>query len=84
MELTGISNQIIDFQKASFDQVFTGVTAMQEYSEKVMDDLLNQSPWVGEESKKSINDSVKIFKSMTEEYKKAVDQGFVELKKIVA
>ena len=83
MELTGLTKQIIDFQKASFDHAFSGVTAMQEYSENVMDDFLSQSPWMGEESKKPINDSAKLFKSMTEEYKKAVHQGFVELEKIV-
>lgn len=83
MELTGMTKQIIDFQKASFDYAFSGAMTLQEYSENVMDGLLSQSPWVNEESKKPMSASVQIVKSVTEEYKKAVHQGFAELEKIV-
>lgn len=83
MELTGMTRQIIDFQKASFDYALSGAITLQEYSENVMDSLLSQSPWVNEESKKPMNESVQILKSVTEEYKKVVHQGFADLEKIV-
>ena len=83
MELTGITKQIIDFQKASFDQTFAGVTALHDYSENLMDGLLSQAPWVNEESKKPVSESMKFVKSAREEYKKAVHQGFAELEKLV-
>jgi len=83
MELTGMTKQIIDFQKASFDQTFAGVTALQDYSENLMDGLLSQAPWINEESKKPISDSMKIVKSAREEYKKAVYKGFAEFEKLV-
>lgn len=83
MEMTEITRQIIDFQKASFDYAFSGAITLQEYSENLMDGLLSQSPWLNEESKKPMNASVHILKSVTEEYKKAVHQGFAELEKLV-
>lgn len=83
MELTGMTKQIIDFQKASFDQTFASITAFQDYSENVMDGFMNQSPWINEESKKPISASMQFVKSAREEYKKAVYQGFAELEKLV-
>ena len=83
MELTGITKQIIDFQKASFDQTFAGITAFQDYSENLMDGLMSQSPYINEESKNPISASMKMIKSAREEYKKAVYQGFAELEKLV-
>jgi hypothetical protein len=83
MELTGMTKQIIDFQKASFDQTFAGVTALQDYSENLMDGLMSQAPWINEESKKPISASMKIVKSAREEYKKVVYKGFAELEKLV-
>ncbi|MCP3889600.1 MAG: hypothetical protein GY702_12115 [Desulfobulbaceae bacterium] len=83
MEMTGFTKQIIDFQKTSFNQTYAGVTALQDYSETVMDTIVSQTPWINEESMKPVNDSIKIMKSAREEYKKAVDQGFIELEKLV-
>lgn len=83
MELTGMTKQIIDFQKASFDQIFAGVSALHDFSENLMDGFLNQAPWINEESKKPISDSMKFVKNAREDYKKAVYQGFAELEKLV-
>ncbi|MFW2365055.1 MAG: hypothetical protein ACN4GW_01455 [Desulforhopalus sp.] len=83
MELTGMTKQLINFQKSTFNHAFSGAIALQDYSENLMGTILSQSPWLNEESKKPICDSVKIVKSVTEEYKKVVDQGFAELEKLV-
>lgn len=84
MEQTEMTKQIIDFQKGLFDHTFASLTALQDYSENVMDGLLSQSPWIDAESKAPINASMEIVKSGREEYKKAVYQGFAELEKLVA
>lgn len=84
MEQTEITKQIIDFQKGLFDHTFASITALQDYSENVMDGLLSQSPWIDEESKAPINDVMKIVKSGREEYKNTVYKGFAELEKLVA
>lgn len=84
VEPTGMTRQLIDFQKASIDQVFSGAFTLQDYSENLMDGLLSQSPWINEESKIPIHESVQILKSVTEEYQKIVHQGFAELEKIVS
>jgi hypothetical protein len=83
MELTGMTRQIIDFQKASVDQAFSGAIALQDYSENLLDTFLSQTPWITEESKKPIHDSVQMLKSVTEEYQKAVHQGFAEFEKMI-
>jgi len=83
MEITGITKQIIDFQKASFDCALSGAITLQEYSENVMDGFLSKFPWMNEESIKTINTSRQMLKTSTEEYKKIVHQGFAELEKFV-
>ena len=83
MELTGFTKQILVFQKTSFDQIYLGATALQDYSEKVMDTIAGQSSWINEEAMKPISESIKIVKNASEEYKKAIDQGFSQLEKLV-
>ncbi len=83
MALSLFTKQLLDFQKMSIDQTFEGITAMQDYSETVFDTVTSQSPWIYEESITPIKDSIKIMKSLTEEYKTVFDQGYSELDKLI-
>lgn len=83
MALTLFTKQLLDFQKLSIEQTFQGVSAIQEYSETVLDTLTSQSPWLHEESITPFKDSMKMMKDLTEEYKTAFDQGLSELDKFL-
>jgi hypothetical protein len=83
METPKIMKQMIGFQKALFDNTFSAVIVMQDNSEKMMNGFLKEIPWVTEEAKKPLNDSLAFIKKARDDYKKAIDQGFDQLEKLV-
>lgn len=76
------AKQIIGFQKNTFDNTFNTVVQIQDQAEKLAYDVLGQMPWVPEESKKVMDDSVKMFKNAREDYKKMVNDGFVKMEEL--
>lgn len=82
METLNIAKQVINFNKTVVDNTFTGITVMQEYSENMIDGYLRQFPWITEENKKPLFDSMDFFKKAREDYKSAVDQGFAKLEEM--
>lgn len=79
METVKITKQIIGFQKALFDNTYSAMSVMQDYSENMAMGFLKQFPWVSEESKKPLDDSMEFFKTARKDYKNAVDQGYSKL-----
>ncbi len=82
MEMTKITKQMIDYQKAAIDQTFQGMILLQDYSENMMNTALKQFPWVTEETKKPLDDSMEVFKKTRNDYKKVIDQGFAKLEEM--
>jgi hypothetical protein len=82
MEMTKITKQMIAYQKAAVDQTFQGMTIVLDYSETVMNTALKQFPWVTEEARKPLNDSMDVLKKTRDEYKKVIDQGFAKLEEM--
>ena len=82
METGKIAGQIIGFHKAVFNNTFNGMVVSQEYLENMAEGFLKQFPWINEDNKKPINESVSFIKKARDEYKKAVDQGFVKLEEL--
>lgn len=76
MELDTIAKQIIGFQKTVFENSWNVGNALQDSSRKVMDDYMEQFPWLSEECKKSLYESIDLNKKAQEEYKNTVYQGF--------
>lgn len=83
MEPTQSAKEMIGLQRALFDNTYNAVTAMQDTSENMINDLFNQLPWVTEEAKKPFNDSVAFIKKVREDQKKTIDQGFDKLAELV-
>lgn len=79
METAKLTKQMIDFQKAAFDNTYAGLTVFQDYTENMTNGFLKQFPWVTEEGKKPIQNSFELMKKSREDYKKMIDQGFDKL-----
>lgn len=79
METLKIAQQVLSFNKTVFDNTYTGMTVMQEYSENMINGYLRQFPWITEENTKPLFDSIDFMKKAREDYKSAVDQGFEKL-----
>ncbi len=72
-----ITKQIIDLQKATFDNAFSAMAMLQDQAEKTTNMLLESSLWpVPEEGKKMMKEWVQAFKKGREEFKKALDESF--------
>ncbi len=79
-----ITKQIIDLQKATFDNAFSAMAMLQDQAEKTTNMLLESSLWpVPEEGKRMMKEWVQAFKKGREEFKKALDESFNKMQDFV-
>lgn len=76
MEQAKIAKQMIDFQKATFDNTFSAMVLLQEQAEGMANTLLDQATWMPEEGRKAVNNWVGAYKKGREDFKKGVDESF--------
>ena len=76
MEPLKLAKQMIDFNKATFDNSFSSMVLLQEQSEKMVKAFLDQATWLPEEGKKVLNEWVAAYKKGREEFKKMVDESY--------
>ncbi len=81
MDQKRMFKQMIDFQKTTFDNSFSAMTALQEQGEKMVNTFIEQSPWLPPEGKKVVGEWINAYKSGRENYKKTVDTNFVKVEK---
>jgi len=79
METEKFAKQMIDFQKATFDNTFTAVTMLQDQAERMVNTMLEQTAWLPEESRRAIDEMVGTYKKGRAEFKGVVDENFVKL-----
>ena len=76
MDQKQILKQMIDFNKATFDNTFNAMMMLQEQAERAANTLMEQANWLPEDGKKAINEWVKAYKKGREDFKKVVDENF--------
>ncbi len=76
MDPLKLTKQMIDFNKASFDNTFNAMVLLQEQTEKMVNAFMEQATWLPGEGKKALNEWVETVKKGREDFKKVVDQGF--------
>ena len=69
MESKKIAKQLVEFQKATFNNAFTALVMVQDQTEAMFKSMMSQVPGMPEEGKKKGRET----------YKKAVDDGFEKL-----
>jgi len=76
MDQKQVFKQMIDFNKAAFDNTFNAMVMLQEQTEKMSNTLLEQATWLPAEGKQVINEWIKAYKKGREDFKKAIDENF--------
>jgi hypothetical protein len=76
MDPLKLTKQMIDFNKASFDNTFTAMVLLQEQTEKMVNAFMEQATWLPGEGRKALKEWVETVKKGREDFKKVVDQGF--------
>ena len=79
MEPLKMAKQMIDFQKATFDNTFNAMVMLQDQTERMFGTFMEQATFLPEEGKKMLREWVEAFKKGREEFKKAVDESFGKL-----
>jgi polyhydroxyalkanoate synthesis regulator phasin len=79
MEPIKMAKQMIDFNKATFDNTYNAMTLLQEQTAKMVNTFMGQATFLPEEGKKMLDEWVQTFKKGREEFKKAVDEGFTKV-----
>ena len=80
MDQKQLFKQIVDFQKATFDNSFNALTKLQEQGEKMVDMFTTQASWLPEEGKKVISDWVQAYKKGRDDFKTTVESNFDKVK----
>jgi hypothetical protein len=79
MEASKIAKQMIEFQKATFNNAFTALVMVQEQTEAMFNSLMVQMPGMPDEGKKIVKEWAEAYKGGRETFKKSVDEGFTKL-----
>jgi hypothetical protein len=84
MEPVKIAKQMIEFQKATFDNSFSAMGMVQDQAERMISMGLEQAAWLPEEGRKAIDAWVKSYKKGREDFKKIVDENFSKVEQFFA
>jgi hypothetical protein len=76
MDNIEIAKQLLAYHKTAFDNTFRSVSALQEQTEKMMGNFLQQASWLPSETKEAITQWLDAYKKGREEFKKTADQNY--------
>jgi hypothetical protein len=76
MEQYQIVKQMVQFNKAAFDNSYSAMETLRKQNEKMANSLLDQATWVPEGQKKAINEWMQVYKKGCDDFKKAVDLNY--------
>lgn len=76
MEPLKMAKQLIDFNKATFDNTFNAMVLLQEQTERMTKDFVDRATGLPDEGTKLFNEWIQSFKKGREEFKKVVDESF--------
>lgn len=83
METPQIAKQMIGFQKTVFNNSFNALATVQDQTETMVNNFINQFPWVTEDGKKQMKETSAYIKKARDDFKKAVDDGYAQFEKLL-
>ncbi|HOD28674.1 MAG TPA: hypothetical protein PKH03_05640 [Syntrophales bacterium] len=84
MEPKQMAKQMMQFNKAAFDNTFNAMTVLQDQAEKMMNSVIEQSAWMPAEGKKALYDWLKAYKRGREDFKAAADDNYKKVEAFFA
>lgn len=76
MDQKMLFKQMIDFQKATFDNSFKAMATLQEQGEKMVSMFMDQASWLPKEGKKAITEWINAYQKGREDFREAVEKNF--------
>ena len=84
MDPKQIAKQMIDFNKAAFDNSFNAMAILQDQIEKMASTALEQNNMIPAEGKKAVSDWIKSYKKGRDDFKASADEGFKKVETFFA
>jgi hypothetical protein len=84
MENKVIAKQIIDFHKSTFDNTFNSLAILQQQTEKMVQNFVQQATWLPAEGKAAINEWVNINNKGRSGFKAAADNNYKKVEEYFA
>jgi hypothetical protein len=75
MEQSTVMKQMINFNKAAFDNAYTAMAMLQDQTEKIANMSMEQA-WIPKEGKEFADQWTRAYKQGCEDFKQAVDDNF--------
>jgi hypothetical protein len=82
MEQFDTLKQMVQFNKNAFDQGYNAMEMFWKQNENMTNSFLDQSPWLPEAGKKSVNEWIRLFKKGCDDFKKTADQNYKNIEKL--
>lgn len=79
MENKIIARQVIEFQKATFDNTFNSLAVLQEQAETMVGAFLEQAAWLPAEGKEAVKNWVNTYKKGRIDFKEAADKNYAKV-----
>lgn len=84
MDQNTVIQQIINFNKASFDNTFDTLVMMQNQAEMITQTYTDQAGRISEEGKQVLSEWVHAFNKNRDEFKKTIESGFEKIESCFA
>ena len=84
MDPKQIAKQMIDFNKAAFDNSFNAMAILQDQIEKMASTALEQNNMIPAEGKKAVSDWIKSYKKGRDDFKASADESFKKVETFFA
>ncbi|MEE4111703.1 MAG: hypothetical protein V2I40_02740 [Desulfobacteraceae bacterium] len=79
MDNKQIAKQMIQFNKAVFDNSFKAMTMVVEQNEKMTESFFTQATWLPEEGKEAIRKWVSAYRTGFYDFKKLMDDNYAKV-----
>jgi hypothetical protein len=76
MDQKKMFRQMLEFNKASFDNSFNSMVMLQEQAEKAVQLMLTQAAWIPEEGRNAVHEWVNGYKKGRAGFKNFMDENF--------
>ena len=79
MENKEIMKQIMDLHKAAIDNSFSTMVIFHDQAEKLLKTFIDNTPGMGDEGRKVMNQWFDVYKKGRDDFKKAMDEGHAKI-----
>lgn len=79
MDMQELMLRLLDLQKASFANGFAALDTIQDETERVANDFMDQAGWVPAVSKGALKDWFSLVRKSRNDLKKAIDDGYAHM-----